>query len=165
MKRLKRISKTSVPSALKKAERYRLINEPMEAASICYDILEVDPNNGDARVMLILALSDQLTERISAFGEAKEVVSTLRTAYEHNYYMGLLCERRARAHHRNGSIGCEHVAYDWFHVALEFFDKAAKERPQGNDDSYFRWNAVIRTLEQHPLLQPHQENPEPQILE
>lgn len=165
MKRLKRISKTSVPSALKKAERYRLINEPSEAASICHDILDVDPNNSDAKVMLILSLSGQLTERISAFGEAKDVVKTLETGYERNYYMGLLCERRARAHFRHGSIGCEHVAYDWFHVALEFFDKAAKDRPKGNDDSYFRWNAVIRTLEEHPSLQPHQENSEAQLLE
>ena len=165
MKQLKKISKASVPSALEKAERYRLINEPNEAASICHDILEVDPNNSDAKVMLILSLSDQLSERFSAFGEAKEVVSALKTDYERNYYMGLLCERRARAHHRHGSTGCEHVAYDWFQTALEFFDKAASSRPKDNDDSYFRWNAVIRTLEQHPSLQPHQENSETQLLE
>ena len=165
MKQLKRISKTAVPSALKKAERYRLLNEPSEAESICHDILEVDPENGDVKVMLILALSDQLTERMAAFGEAQEVVDTLETEYDRNYFMGLLCERRARAHFRHGSIGSEHVAYDWFQNALQFFDKAAKGRPEGNDDSYFRWNAVIRTLEQHPSLQPHQENSEPQLLE
>ena len=165
MKQLKKISQASVPSALKKAERYRLLNEPSEAESICHDILEVDAKNSDAKVMLVLSLSDQLTERMAAFEEAREVVGTLETDYERNYFMGLLCERRARAHFRHGSVGSEHVAYDWFQDALEFFDKAAKGRPEGNDDSYFRWNAVIRTLEQHPSLQPHQENSETQLLE
>lgn len=165
MKKLKKISKTSVPSALKKVERYRLLNEPSEAESICYDILEVDPKNAEAKVNLILSLSEQLTERMSAFEEAGEVVDTLKKEYDRNYYMGLLCERRARAHFQNKSIGSGHVAYDWFQDALEFYDTAAKKRPKGNYDSYFRWNAVVRTLEQHSSLQPHQENSEPQFLE
>ena len=165
MRQLKKISEISVPSALEKAQRYRLLNEPSEAESICHDILEVDPKNNDAKVMLILSLSDQLGDRMSAFTEAQVIVDTLTDDYDRSYFMGLLCERRARAHFRQSSMGCEHVAYDWFQDALKFFDEAAKRRPKGNDDSYFRWNAVVRTLEQHPSLQPHQENPEPQVLE
>jgi uncharacterized protein YeeX (DUF496 family) len=165
MKQLKKISKSSVPSALKMIERYRLLNEPSEAESICYDILEVDPKNTQAKVMLILSLSDQLKDRMSAFEEAHEIIDTLKKEYDRNYYMGVLCERRARAHFEHSSMSAGHVAYDWFQDALEFFDKAAKGRPKGNDKSYFRWNAVVRTLEQHPSLQPHQENTEPQLLE
>jgi len=42
---LKPMSKDAVPAALAKAERYRLLNEPGEAESICLDILQVDPQN------------------------------------------------------------------------------------------------------------------------
>src|SRR6476661_5494487 len=45
MFQLKNISKDSIPAALEKEERYRLLNEPGLAESICLDILEVDPQN------------------------------------------------------------------------------------------------------------------------
>ncbi|MGH9042039.1 MAG: hypothetical protein ACRDZ3_17605, partial [Acidimicrobiia bacterium] len=61
---LKRISKVAIPEALAKAERYRLLNEPNQAESICLDILEVDPKHQQALVTLILAMTDQFgTER------------------------------------------------------------------------------------------------------
>ena len=41
----KRITPEAVPAALSKAERYRLLNEPREAESICRDVLLVDPEN------------------------------------------------------------------------------------------------------------------------
>ena len=56
---LKPISRDSLEGALAKAERYRFLNEPSEAESICRDILEVDPLNRDARISLILALTDE----------------------------------------------------------------------------------------------------------
>jgi len=42
---LKTLSPESVPRALAKAERYRLLNEPVEAESICLDVLAVDPQS------------------------------------------------------------------------------------------------------------------------
>jgi hypothetical protein len=42
---LKPISHDSVANALAKAERYRLLNEPNEAESICHDILQIEPDN------------------------------------------------------------------------------------------------------------------------
>ena len=45
---LKPMSKDAVPSALAKAERYRLLNEPGEAESICLDVLQIDPQNEEA---------------------------------------------------------------------------------------------------------------------
>lgn len=165
MKRLKKISKASVPDALKMAERYRLLNEPNEAESICLDVLEVDPKNRSAKVMLILSLSDQFSERMAAYDEAQALVNELKKVYDRNYYSGVLCERRARAHFQQDSMSSGHVAYDWFQQALEYFDKAGKGRPKGNDEAYFRWNAVLRTLELHQSLQPHPENTAPQLLE
>ena len=70
---LKPMSADAIPSAIAKAERYRLLNEPGEAESICLDILQIDPHNEDARVMLLLALTDQFpldtVDRIPALRE------------------------------------------------------------------------------------------------
>ena len=56
---LKPISLDSIPAALERAERYRLLNEPTEAESICLDVIDVDPNNQRALTVLLLALTDQ----------------------------------------------------------------------------------------------------------
>ena len=37
---LKPITRNAVPTALQKAERYRLLNEPVAAESICRDALD-----------------------------------------------------------------------------------------------------------------------------
>ena len=47
MLQLKPLSRDAIPSALAKAERYRLLNEPGEAESICLDVLQIDPHNAD----------------------------------------------------------------------------------------------------------------------
>jgi hypothetical protein len=41
---LKRLSDEAIPAALEKALRYRLLNEPAEAESICHDVLQIDPD-------------------------------------------------------------------------------------------------------------------------
>ena len=56
---LKPIDPAAVPAALQQAERYRLLNEPEEAESICLDVLAVEPDNQQALVMLLLSLTDQ----------------------------------------------------------------------------------------------------------
>ena len=53
----KPLPKDGIPRALEKADRYRLLNEPMEAESICLDVLATDPDHQDALVMLVLALA------------------------------------------------------------------------------------------------------------
>lgn len=165
MKRLKKISKAAVPSGLEMAHRYRMLNEPSEAESICRDVLEIDPNNYDAQVTLLLSLSDQFSQRMSVFEEAQSLVDALKKPYDRNYYSGVLCERRARAHTQQVSMGSGYVAYDWYQQALQYFDKAAKGRPKGNDKAYFRWNAVIRALKRNHALKPYPQNLEPQMLE
>ena len=52
MFQLKPISKESIPAAIEKAERYRLLDEPNLAESICLDILETDPNHSKAIIII-----------------------------------------------------------------------------------------------------------------
>ena len=56
---LKPLSEKAVPRALERAERYRLLNEPAEAESICQDVLRIEPENQQALISLLPALTDQ----------------------------------------------------------------------------------------------------------
>src|SRR5258706_3111030 len=96
MHELKRLSREAIPRALEKVERYRLLNEPGQAESICLDILAVDAENQEALVMLLLALTDQF-EAGRAPNEARAVIPRLDGQYERAYYSGIVCERQARA--------------------------------------------------------------------
>ena len=162
---LKPLSKDAVESALAKAERYRLLNEPDEAESICLDILEVDPRNQAAQVMLLLALSDQCGEASGAAMRAQQLAASLENEYERHYYSGLVAERRARAHLQRGGAAT-HGVYDWLMDALEAFERAEQVRPAGNDDAILRWNTCVRILQKHPELKPSSElREEPLFLE
>src|SRR6266545_894242 len=100
MFQLKPLSKDAIPSALAKAERYRLLNEPGEAESICLDVLQIEPGNQDALVALLLALTDQFPHESSAGGlaaRAEELIAHLTDAYDREYYKGIIRERRAKA--------------------------------------------------------------------
>ena len=48
MLELKPLSREAIPGALARVERYRLLNEPEQAESICQDILRTDPDNQEA---------------------------------------------------------------------------------------------------------------------
>ncbi len=151
---LKALSKEAVPRALEKAERYRLLNEPTEAESICQDVLQVDPENQKALVTLLLALTDQFAGLGGDVREAKEVLPRLHDEYERAYYGGIICERRGKAHLDHGGPGSRFAAYDLFRQAMEEYEKAHAIRPPGNDDAVLRWNACARTFMRHPHLQP-----------
>ena len=162
---LKPLSKDAVESALAKAERYRLLNEPSEAESICLDVLEVDPDNQHARIALLLALSDQFTDRTGAATRAQQIALELKSEYDRAYYSGLVAERRAKAHLQRGGVAAG-AAYEWLLDALEHFERAEQIRPPGNDDAILRWNACVRVLRQNPhLAAPDTTREEPQFLE
>ncbi len=163
---LKPLSPDAIPAALGKAERYRLLNEPDEAESICQDILAIDPAHQQALVTLILAITDQFAVRgISGnVTRAMELLPRLEEEYDRLYYGGLICERRAKAHLSHGALDASAAAYDWFREALRLFDKAQRVRPSGNDDSVLRWNACVRTLIRHPHLQPAPDEMPPAIM-
>jgi hypothetical protein len=159
---LKPISLDSVDGALAKAERYRLLNEPNEAESICRDILEVDPGNREARVSAILALTDQVYEDNSGFSSAISMISGLTSEYDRAYYSGIAWERRAKANYRAATMGSANIVYDWLVKALDHFERAEHLRPPDNDDAILRWNACVRFLERHKELQPSRDEiPEP----
>lgn len=162
----KPISKEAIPAALAKAERYRLINEPMGAESICLDVLAVDPGNEQALISLILALTDQLPQRSNeAFIEARELVPKLASEYHRLYYSGILFERRAKSRLAQGGPGAGFVAYDWYRQAMEFYEKAAEVRPAGEDSSILRWNTCARVLARHPEVRPEHEEKEHYLLD
>jgi len=162
---LKPLSKEAVDSALAKAERYRLLNEPGEAESICLDVLDVDPENQQARIMLLLALSDQFAEGTGAAARAQQIASELSSEYDRAYYSGLVAERRAKAHLQRGGVGAG-AAYEWLLDALDHFERAERIRPPGNDDAILRWNACVRVLRQNPQITARASTQEePQFLE
>ena len=167
---LKKLSPEGVPAALEKAQRYRLLEEPQEAESICLDILAVTPpdsaTHAQARITLILALSDQISQDITCFDEAMQSVAQLGP-YERAYYEGILCERRAKAHHRSGGMFAASIAHDWFVRAMGCFETAihAPGRPAGNDDPVLRWNTCARLLMRHPELAPRTDDHGETLLE
>ncbi len=156
---LKPLSKDAVPAALAKAERYRLLNEPGEAESICLDVLQIDPSNQDAIVTLILALTDQFADDSPSARRsptrAWELVSRLGDEYERHYYNGIIRERRAKAvlHHR-GAYGFAGAAVEWLREAMAFYERAEAIRPPQNDDAVLRWNACARLLHELPDVRP-----------
>ena len=151
---LKPISHDSVAGALAKAERYRLLNEPSEAESICRDILQIEPSNQAALINLILALTDQIPQDTRAFADAITTLSHLDSAYDRAYYAGIAWERRAKARYQTGGPGADRYVYEWIITALRLFETAEPLRLHGNDDVLLRWNACIRFLNHHSELAP-----------
>ena len=151
MVELKTLSKEAVPSALQKAKQYRLLNEPQESRSICMDILAVDPDNQQALITLLLALTDGFTESVNpAFTQAQEVVLQLDTSYCKAYFSGIIYERRAKAHMKQGGPGAGQVAYDWLTKALSAYKNAIDGCDPDNQDSVLRWNSCARMMNENP---------------
>jgi len=145
---LKTISREGIPEALSKAERYRLLNEPGEAESICRDVLVVEPDHQGALRLLGLALTDQFTGGAAdRHPEAERVFQSLSDPYEQLYYAGIVHERRAKALLHAGAR--PHTVTVLFEEAMASFEKAEKIRPEGNDDTILRWNRCVRLLQQH----------------
>ena len=150
----KPISRDAIPAALTKAERYRLLNEPGEAESICLDVLQIDPVNQDALVMLLLALTDQFRDETSsarnAAARAADLVDRLTDDYDRNYYAGIIRERRAKAALQRDSFHSAASATGWLHEAMACFERAEALKPAHNDDAVLRWNACARLMQRLP---------------
>src|ERR1041384_77449 len=142
---LKLLSEEAILAALDKAERYRLLNEPAEAESICLDVLKADPDNQKALITLLLAVSDRFGKGYGVSDtQAKEFLARVKGEYERAYYAGILAERRAKARLTQGTPGSVHYAYDGLREAMDWFEKAEAIRPSGNDDALLRWNTCAR---------------------
>ena len=161
---LKPITPEAVPRALDKAERYRLLNEPTEAQSICLDVLAVDPDNQQAIATMILALTDQFVTDSSAVHEALASIGDLHDEYERAYYTGIVHERRAKAHLAHGTPRGGSRAYEWLQQAMRSFEAADAIRPRNNDDARLRWNACARLIEHNPDIAPMVDEPQEPLL-
>ena len=145
---LKPLHHNAIPAALEKANRYRLLNEPGAAESIYLDILAIDPDNQEALVNIVLAMSDRLSKDYSiGDGRIQDYLSKIEGEYERTYYTGIVYERRAKAELAKGGIN----AYELFEQAMECFEKAEALRPSGNDDAILRWNGCARIITRNNL--------------
>jgi hypothetical protein len=155
---LKALSPEAVPAALEKALRYRVLNEPEQAASICEDVLRVEPDNQEALAMLILALTDRFggPRPVPPKG-ARDLLPRLHGAYEREYYAGIIWEREAIARLRSNVPRSGRAAFDCFHQAMACFERAEALRPPANDDALLRWNSCARMIRSHPDVIPAEE--------
>jgi hypothetical protein len=144
---LKQLTREAIPAALEKAQRYRLLNEPGDCESICHDILRIDPDNQQAIVTLLLAITDRFSKGYQVGPErAQQTLARLKGDYEQAYYAGLICERRAKALLAQNQPGNGYDACDLLYEAMDWFEKAEQIRPPHNDDAVLRWNACARII-------------------
>ncbi|MBX3364285.1 MAG: hypothetical protein KF866_05905 [Phycisphaeraceae bacterium] len=148
---LKRITPNAIPAAIERANRYRLLNEPMEAESICRDVLEIDPGHQGALKMLILALTDQFgQQRREHREEVAELLTRLATEYDREYLAGVVAERAAKSMLTAGNTS--EAALDKLTRAMAHFDRAIALAEQGNDEAVLRWNSCVRLIARYGLV-------------
>ena len=146
MTELKRLTQEGLSGALAKAERCRLLGEPLEAESICLDILEVAPEHHEAQLMLILALTDQFRSDLSRVDEAAKRASRLEDPYERSYYSGIVQERLGKAQLARSTPSSDDYANRAIRKAMVWYGKAEAIRPPGDDDAIARWNTCARAI-------------------
>jgi hypothetical protein len=159
---LNRLSVDGVDDAIKRAEHYRLLNDPEQAESICLDVLLVEPQDQRNLVVLILAITDQFSAQHAhaTVARALELVSQLGDEYQRAYYAGIVHEREARACLDRGPASM--FAYNGYRTAMDFYERAEGLRPLKNDDAILRWNSCVRAIRRarlHPVADDEQELP------
>ena len=146
MTELKQIVKESIPATLEKAMRYRLLNEPLQAESICRDVLAIEPANQQANVILLLAITDQFDNEFAGeLNEAQALLPHLTDEYERLYYEGIINERWGNSRLIKG----EKTSIGWYRTAMRCYAKAERLSSPDNDDAILRWNTCVRILERH----------------
>lgn len=147
MFKIKPISTESIPTALEKAVRYRLLNEPMLAESICLDILDADPDNSEALVNMLLAITEQFgTSSMGELSRAKELLPRLPGEYDQHYYAGLICERQGKSKLTKRMPDGGEAAYEWLREAMDHYEKAEAISPPEKVDAILRWNTCARLI-------------------
>ena len=165
---LKPLNPEAVSAALEKAVRYRVLNEPWEAESICRDVLIVVPENQEALITLLLALTDQFPKGLAGrLEEARKIASEFDGAYERAYYSGIVCERHGKQKYKEHIPGCGQITYDLLRQAMGWYEKAEQHRPEENDEAILHWNACARQIMENADIQPEPDasRDEPLMLE
>jgi hypothetical protein len=136
---------------LKRAEHYRLLNDPAQAESICRDVLRVRPDDPHALITIILAITDQFAAAEGGSGArvAREYAAKLSGEYERAYYTALIREREARALLTRGMAS--RFAYEGLREAMALYERAERSSPEANDDAVLRWNSCVRTIRRFRL--------------
>jgi len=164
METLKKLTPQGVGNAMEKAHRYRLLDEPCEAESICVDVLGVDPDNHEARILLILALTDQFRGDLSRVAEASALAAELPDPYERYYYSGIVAERLGKAQLRKTGPTSDDYANRALREAMGWYEKAEAIRKPGDDDAILRWNTCARTIERHGFSLPRDMSSTPLVM-
>lgn len=161
MPALKKIHRDGIPAALEKAIRYRLLNEPLQAESICRDILAIDSKNTQAWTTLLLALTDQFPDGpATVVDDANACIEQLTNEYEKAYYSGIICERRGYAWYQQKTPGWGPAVHSWLTKAMEWYEKAESLAPSAsNMDPILRWNTCARLMEHESQIEPLDEAP------
>ena len=161
---LKTLGKEAIPHALERVERYRLLNEPAVAESICQDILQVDPDHQQALVMLILVTTDQFAHN-PALGNNTALALVQRLGAEHDraYYTGIVYERQAKARLVRQYPGAGFDAYEMLLEAMGWFEKALGLESAESQDAVMRYNNCVRVIEAHDLTARPREQIEPSL--
>jgi hypothetical protein len=161
---LKDLHPDAIPAALEKAHRYRLLNEPEQAESICEDVLRVQPDSQEALTTLILALTDRFQgPRPVSPAQVRPLLKRLHGEYERAYYAGIIDEREGISWLRSDRPRSGAAAYQCFRTAMEHFQRAEALRPHGNDDAILRWNSCARMIANHTDVSPVEESVEEMI--
>lgn len=156
---LKSISPDSVEAAKQKAVRYRLLNAPALAESICRDVLTVAPEDREATITLLLALTDQFTSpRGSRVREAIDLIDHLEDEYDKRYYSGMICERRGLASLARVGPGSGPIAYGWLRKAMDHYQSADEVGPDGNEEALLHWNTCARVIMRDSQIRPPDES-------
>ena len=150
---LKSISVESIPEALAKVERYRLLNEPTLAESICLEILAVVPGHQQALISLLLARTNQFDQHLPA-SAAQELLARIKGDYEQEYYAGIIWERVGHTRIRQGGVGGGASAYHALREAMTHYERATDLASPGNDDAILRWNTCARVIMRNPEVRP-----------
>jgi len=155
MPELKRLHADAIRAALEKAEKYRLLNHPWEADSICRDVLAVDSENQQAITLLLLSLTDQFERDPGGhFRAGRDLLPRITDPYRRAYYTGILHERHAKSLLRRESPGIGQAVYEELREAMRWYETAERQSPAGNDEAILRWNACARLIERHDQLEP-----------
>ncbi|MDB3893193.1 hypothetical protein N9345_03260 [Candidatus Thioglobus sp.] len=141
----------SIDTVLDKARQYRSLLEPDLAISICIDVFAIDPNNQQALVVYILALTDQLGLSNVKLSHKKitETINRLDSEFERHYYTGIFLERKARGllkHSMSHSF-----AYKGLMEAIAKYEIAEEMAPKHCSDPILRYNSCLRTIEKQGL--------------
>ena len=152
---LKPISKESIPGALDKAERYRLLNEPFCAESIALDVIAIEPDHQRALVIYVLSVADGFSTGAENAQRAKAAIERITDAHDRLYYAGIVAERRATAILERGGFGAGAAAWHHIHEAMDLYLKADPlQKDAKNDDAVLRYNTCVRLIAAHQLTEP-----------